>query len=143
MLFLKHPLLIFPTLNATKRTFEICNELFGNSHNQSNAANAFRHALWNILICRNTLKWTKSKQKSVFWAQKVGDLYEKVTQNKPLDEAMDLHNNAVGRIYFLNLLDKSEQEIINFAQDKTNYSQKVGKIEEMERFRNEMVYLED
>ncbi len=140
---MKHPLLIFPTLNATKRTFAICNEHFGTAHNRSNAANAFRHALWNVLICRNTLKRTKNKQKSVFWAQKVGDLYEKVTQNKPLEEAMDLHNNAVGRIYFLNLIDKTEEEIVSFTLEKMKNAKKVANIEEMERYRIEMFYLEE
>ena len=143
ILFLKNPLLIIPTLKATKRTFEICNERFGNEHHKSNQANAFRHALWNVLICRNTLKNTKNKQKSVFWAQKVGDLYESVTQNKKLDEAMDLHNNAVGRIYFFNLLDKNEDEIVDFTFKKMELAKKVSKIEEMNRVYNEMVFIEE
>jgi hypothetical protein len=143
ILFLKHPLLIFPTLNATKRTFEICNEHFGNSHHRSNAANAFRHALWNILICKYSLDKIKNKQKSVFWAQKVGDLYEKVTQHKPLDEAMDLHNNAVGRIYFLNLIDKNEQEIVDYLLEKMKNSRNVTTIDKMKQFYNEMIHSEN
>ena len=51
------------------------------------------------------MKYAKNKQKSVFWAQKVGDLYEKVTQNEILDQEMDLHNNTTGRILFLNHLE--------------------------------------
>ncbi|EDM45435.1 hypothetical protein SCB49_06497 [unidentified eubacterium SCB49] len=141
ILFLKHPLLIIPTIRATKRTFEICNDHFGNAHHKSNTANAFRHALWNVLICKNTLKSTKNKQKSVFWAQKVSDLYENVTQNKPIEQAMDLHNNAVGRIYFLNLLDKEEQEIIAFTQDKMKSAKKVNDIVAMKQYQNEMVFL--
>ena len=143
ILFLKHPLLVFPTLSATKRTFEICNIHFGNTHHRSNPANAFRHALWNVLICEKSLKWTRNKQKSVFWAQKVGDLYEKVTQNTSMEEAMDLHNNAVGRICFLNLLGKNEAEIIHYMSIKIKSAQKVSKIEEMKSYRIEMVFIED
>ena len=143
ILFLKHPLLVFPTLSATKRTFEICNIHFGNTHHRSNPANAFRHALWNVLICEKSLKWTRNKQKSVFWAQKVGDLYEKVTQNTSIEEEMDLHNNAVGRIYFLNLLGKNEAEIIHYISIKIKSAQKVSKIEEMKSYRIEMVFIED
>jgi hypothetical protein len=143
ILFLKHPLLVFPTLSATKRTFEICNIHFGNTHHRSNPANAFRHALWNVLICEKSLKWTRNKQKSVFWAQKVGDLYEKVTQNTSIEEEMDLHNNAVGRIYFLNLLGKNEAEIIHYMSIKIKSAQKVSKIEEMKSYRIEMVFIED
>lgn len=84
----------------------------------------------------------KNKQKAVFWAQKVCDLYEKVTQNKPLEEAMDLHNNAVGRIWFLNLIDKNEQEIVAYIKEKTKNAQKVTTITAMNKFRNEMVYLD-
>ena len=79
----------------------------------------------------------------MFWAQKVGDLYEKVTQNKPLEEAMDLHNNAVGRIYFLNLLNKSEVEIIYYLLDKMNDSRKITEIEKMKQFYNEMIFIEE
>ena len=89
VVFLKHPLLIMPTLKATKDTFAICNQLYGNQHHKSNRANAFRHALWNVLICNKSVNTLKNKQKSVFWAQKVTDLYEKVTQNEPMDEAME------------------------------------------------------
>ena len=118
VLFLKHPLLIVPTLKATKETFKICNALFENEHHKSNKANAFRHALWNVLICQKSMKWHKNKQKSVFWAQKVTDLYEKVTQNEILDEAMDLHNNTIGRICFLNFLDQNKAEMVTFLQEK-------------------------
>ena len=122
---------------------QICDERFGNSHHASNKANAFRHVLWNVLICKNALKVTKNKQKSVFWAQKVGDLYEKVTQNDSRDEAMDLHNNAVGRISFLNLIDKNQEEIIDSLSIKMNNGQKVSTISEMTKWGNELVYLEE
>ena len=79
----------------------------------------------------------------MFWAQKVTDLYEKVTQNDPLNKAMDLHNNAIGRIYFLNLLDKKEEETVNYVLNSSKNAKKVSKIEEMKLFKNEMVYLEE
>ena len=142
ILFLKHPTLILPTLRATKQTFEICNKHFGNSHNKSNAANAFRHVLWNMLLCKNALKRTKNKQKSVFWAQKVSDLYENVTQNNPLEKAMDLHNNAVGRVYFLNLVDQNKEELSAFALKKMNIAQKVNTKDEMIRLKTEMIFIE-
>nr|WP_147278480.1 hypothetical protein [Marinirhabdus gelatinilytica] len=69
------------------------------------------------------------------------DLYEKVTQNEPMDEAMDLHNNAVGRICFLNNLDKNEEETINFLQKKAENAQKVVTIDEMKKLQKELVYI--
>lgn len=143
MLLLKHPFHIIPTLKATRRTFEICDQLYGKDHQRSNKGNAFRHAVWNVLLCKKTFKNSKNKQKSVFWAQRVTDLYEKMTQNELLDEAMDLHNNAVGRICFLNYLNQNEQEIIKFLQKKAENAKKVANIEELSKISNQMVYLYD
>lgn len=50
--FIKQPFLIFPTLNATKKTMQISSELYGRKHHKNGPANAFRHALWNILIVK-------------------------------------------------------------------------------------------
>ena len=141
VLFLKHPLLIIPSLKATKRTFQICDELYGSDHHKSNKANAFRHALWNVLICKKSQKMLKNKQKSVFWAQKLTDLYEKVTQNEVLDEAMDLHNNTVGRICFFNVLDKNEEEIVIFLKNKAKNAEKVKKLDDFKKHQNQLVYL--
>lgn len=143
VLCLKHPLLILPTLKATKQTFQVCNELFGNEHQKSNKANAFRHALWNVLICKKSMKSLKNKQKSVFWGQKVTDLYEKVTQNEPLDEAMDLHNNAIGRMCFLNYLGKNEEEMVVFLQNRAKNAIKITYSSNLNLIANQMVYIED
>lgn len=142
-LFLKHPLLIVPTLKATQQTFSVCNELYGNEHHKSNIANAFRHALWNLLICKKSQKNLKSKQKSVFWAQKVTTLYEKVTRNSALDEAMDLHNNAIGRLCFFKLLEENEAKMVEYLQKKTETAKKVSTIEEMLKLKLDLVYLEE
>ena len=141
MLFLSRPFLIIPTIRASKRTMMVCHELFGNNHNKSNKANAFRHAFWNILICQKTLKKAKNKEKSIIWCKKVTDLYEKVTQNKNLDEAMDLHNNKIGRTYFLDIFDKKETEIIQLLKEKSQNAKKIAKIEEIEYYKHELVYL--
>jgi len=142
-LFLKNPLLVVPTLNATKRTFQICNDLYGNSHHKSNKANAFRHALWNILICLETSKKIKNSQKSVVFTEKVTTLYEKATKNELLDEAMDLRNNEIGRALFFKYLDKNEEEIVDLIQKRLKNAQKVSKLEEIQNYKDELVYISD
>ncbi len=87
------------------------------------------------------MKRFKNKQKSVFWAQNITDLYEKVTQNEVLEEAMDLHNNTIGRICFLNFLDQNEEEIVTFLQNKAENSQKVEKLNAFKKHQNQLVYL--
>ena len=142
-LFLSRPLLILPTLAATKQTMRICDDLYGKAHHKPNKANAFRHAFWNIAIGSKTLKITKNKQKSIIWAQKLTVLYEKVTKNPVLDEAMDLHNNQLGQQWFYEVFDKNESEIANFLQKKLLMAQKVTKIEEIENQNLHLVYLTD
>ncbi|QNJ97417.1 hypothetical protein ALE3EI_0842 [Constantimarinum furrinae] len=140
-IFLKKPLLIIPTLKATKQTFSICNRLYGKAHHRGNKANAFRHALWNVLICQKTLKITKNDEKSEFWAKKVTDLYEKVTKNDPLDQAMDLHNNNIGRVVFRSKTFKNDTEIINFLQNMAENAQKVSKMNEIEDSEENLIYI--
>jgi hypothetical protein len=141
LLFLSRPLYIIPTINATKKTLLICDALYKGSHHRNNKANAFRHALWNLLICQNVMKFAKNKQKSVFWAQKVSDLYEKVTQNELLNEEMDIHNNTIGRIFFLNNMEQNDDEMIHLLQQMSQNAQKTSTIEEIECHQNMLVYL--
>lgn len=140
-LLLRNPRYIVPTLTATQRTFIICNTLYGQAHHKSNPANAFRHALWNWLICRNVQKITKKESKSIFWAQKLTDLYEKVTQNEDMDEAMDLHNNRLGRNWFSTKLFKNEAEIVAFLQKQAKMAKKIESIGQIPQFSENLVFI--
>jgi hypothetical protein len=142
-IFLRRPFLIVPTLKATKRTFSVCDRLYGRAHHKSNKANAFRHALWNVLICQKTLKTTKNNVKSIKWAAKVTEMYEKVTKNDPLDKAMDLHNNQIGRFAFERNSDKNESEMVVFLQNLAENAQKVTNLNEIEQIEDQLVYLTD
>ena len=142
LLFLSEPFLIEPTIKASKRTMIICDELFGQVHHRSNKANAFRHALWNILICQKTLKKTQNEEKSIIWTQKVTNLYEKVTDNKKMEKAMDLHNNSIGLNLFSNVFDQKEAKIITLLQEMMKKSQKVTNFEDFNKFNHVLVHLE-
>ena len=139
--FLKNPFFILPTLRATRRTFKLCDQLFHKDHNRSNRGNAFRHALWNVLIAQKVFKIARKEEKSVLFTQKTTSLYEKVTQNSLLDREMDLHNNRMGLQWFRQLFDKNEDKIIQFLQKKTKNAQKVSKIDEIYSFPDDLVFL--
>ncbi len=141
LLFISRPLLIVPTLQATKHTMKICDSLYGTTHHKSNKANAFRHALWNFLICQKTIKIVKNSAKSIIWTQKVTNLYEKVTKNEILDEIMDLHNNAIGRNVFLFKKEQNEAEIVDFLQEMLKNAKKITKINEIPTTENQLVYI--
>ena len=140
---LKRPLLIWPTWKATQQTMQVSSSLFGSSHHRSGKANAFRHALWNILICKNTVKFTKNEQKSAFWAKKITDLHEKLAKSEKIDTMMDLHNNEVGSRLFLEEIESNQSDLNDILLKKLEKSQKVAKIEEIEKVENELVYISE
>lgn len=140
--FLRNPRLILPTLKATEETFTICNSLYGKEHHKTNKANAFRHALWNVLLCKKAYR-NKTEAQRMYWAERITGLYESVTKNDPLDRAMDMHNNRMGRSYFLSLLNKNEDEIVHFLQKKTENAQKITKIEDIDTVENLLVYISE
>ncbi len=140
VLTLRYPLYIIPTIKATKRTLDICDEYYGDAHHKNGRENAFRHALWNVLVCRNTFKITKKQQKSVNWAQKITDLHEKLAPNEPIENVMDLHNNEMGRKFFENLKHSSEKEIITFLRNATQNARQIITINDVTNFKNDLVY---
>ncbi|WP_298542405.1 hypothetical protein [uncultured Aquimarina sp.] len=142
-LLLQNPLYIIPTLRATKMTMTICDSLYGNTHHNNGKANAFRHALWNVLICQKTYIQSKNEKKSIIWAEKITDLHEKLAPNKAIAEAMDLHNNRLGRMYFKTLKTASEEETVAFLKEKTTNANLIKDIREIKEFRDDLIYLSD
>jgi len=142
VLLFQNPLFIIPTLRATRKTMLICNELYGNHHHNNGRENAFRHALWNVLICQKTFVISKSEQKAVVWSKKVTDLHEKLAPNKPLEQTMDLHNNETGRLFFRDLKNASQEEVVHFLTQKTAQAKVLEKIEDTDIYTNDLVYLE-
>lgn len=142
-LMLQKPLLIKPIFKATKEALQVSQKLFGNAHNTNGKANAFRHAYWNYLICAKTLKFTKNEQKSAIWTEKVVNYYEKVTKNEAFDAEMDFHNNDIGRKQFLIHFKEKSFNSIYFFNEMTQNAQKITKIEEIQHFENELVYISE
>ncbi len=120
---------------------QVCDKLYGKIHHKNGKANAFRHALWNVLICEKTLKFTKNDQKSAKWAKKVTDLHEKLAKNDILDTEMDFHNNEIGRRLFLAKKDQNESISNEFLLKMLENAQKVVKIEDFEKIDNQLVYI--
>lgn len=140
---MRRPLLIRPTLRATKHTLKICDSLYGKAHHKNGKANAFRHALWNIEICQGSFGVTKNVDKSVTWAKKITGLHEKMAPNAKLETAMDLHNNEIGRMLFMSIADRNESNYVDFIQKKVENAQLMTKVEDIENNKNELVYISD
>ena len=120
----------------------IAQKEYGSSHHLSNPANAFRHALWVILIIRRCLKWKDDEEKAIAWAKKFTDWHEDFSPNKALERAMDLHNNKVGVYFFQEIKNISESEIISFLKQKASEAEKIKAVEETDNFEMKLVYIE-
>jgi hypothetical protein len=139
--------MIYPTIKATVNSIKIAENLYPGIHHINNKANAFRHALWNVLLAMEMLKWNKNISKSIVWAKKVSDWHEKFSPNPLLEKEMDLHNNKMGRVFFEihyknnNLLTKDESvEIIRKEALKSN---KISAVCEINNFKESLVYIYD
>ena len=141
-LFLQNPLYAFPTIFATKRCMDIAQSEFGSRHHLSNPANAFRHALWVILIAKKCLKWRTNEEKAKAWAKTFTDWHEDFSPNAALERAMDFHNNDMGIVFFDELKNKNEAEIVSFLKQKASEAMKIEAVEEVGNFKNKLVYIQ-
>ena len=134
--------MVYPTIKATKRTVVICEKLYKKAHHGHGPENAFRHALWNVLIAKETLPITVSKEKSANWAAKFTDLHEELSPNNVLEKAMDLHNNEIGRQFFLKNPNSSEDEIINSLISYASNVVLIRKEEELANHPHQLICIE-
>lgn len=142
VLFIKHPLYSYATLKATIDTFVISQKRFPNIHGGDNKANAFRHALWNILIAKQCSRFSKNMQSNLDWTKKITDLHEELNPNDILPTQMDLMNNKIGRKWFLYLQNSSEEEIEEFLIQKLENAVKINTDSLLEEIDN-LVFLRD
>lgn len=140
---IKNPFLVMPTNQATLHTMQVCDRIYGRKHHGDTKANAFRHALWNILIAKRVLKIVKTDEKAIQWSDKITTLHETLMPNPPLEMEMDLHNNMMGRKFYLELQDASEEKIIEFLKVKLEEAVQIKTVEETENLKDFLVYIEE
>lgn len=138
--FLFRPGLFFPTYRATKKTIQVCDRLFGKAHHKNNKTNAFRHALWNFMIAEESLPQVKEKNKALAWAKEITDLHEKLSPNPELPQAMDLHNNKVGRTLFQQEI--TSEDIIEKLREMMKEAKQINQTEQVSKHENRLVYIE-
>lgn len=145
--FTRHPLLFSSAIPATLRCIAICNRLFGKAHHKNNKTNAFRHALWNMLLMRNASGVVKTIEEASHWAEDLTLWHEdEFSPNPPLPRAMDLHNNRIGRELF-------GREFKNQSPDPDQITQallplldqavKIKATEDLKTLKDRLVYITD
>jgi hypothetical protein len=71
-----------------EEAYRVAGERFPSPDNSDNQQDAFRHTYWNALMVNEF---------GEDWAKRFATAHESIANNPAAREAMDLHNNAVGR----------------------------------------------
>ena len=161
-----HPRMVKPTLNATNKATELTKKKFPeiNKHFQTQAY-AFRHAIWNALIAKYAGDSKNKIDKCVDWAKKFTDKHEEggtkptgwTDEEFAFDQAMDYHNNKIGRDYFKSVAwtDKrkwyqptrvkapSEDDMANAIFDKTKVAKLVSSKLSISSYPSNLVYIKN
>ena len=131
------------TVQATLQTFQISQKEFPGIHGKHNKANAFRHALWNVLIAKKCARFSSSTNSILRWTEFITDWHEEFAPNEILPKTMDLHNNRIGREIYQQLPDSKLSEIIAFTKDQLENAVKIEQLTEIKNYSQQLVYLEN
>jgi hypothetical protein len=140
--FLKHPIFMYATLNATLKTLRVAQKEFPKIHGLHNKANAFRHAFWNLIIAKECCKFSSDIDKVLTWTRTITDWHEEFSPNPIMAKLMDLHNNALGRKLFLEYKALSKKQIILHLKKELSKAVLVRSKTEFEVLKNRLVYLQ-
>lgn len=94
---LKHPFSAMGVIKQKNLAVGYTKEYMKTEDSHNNKADAFRHAVWNIVMCKEG--WGK-KDSKISWASDFATAYEKGGNYEKFESEMDLHNNRVGRDYY-------------------------------------------
>ncbi len=143
-LFFKHPFFMFSTVRATFSVMKIAQKEFPDIHGKLNKANAFRHALWNILIAEECAKFSKNINSILDWTKEITDWHEEFSPNEALAKVMDLHNNDIGRkLYRRDAVNTKRNKFINSVKMLLEDAAQILSVKDVEQYPNQLVYIED
>ena len=134
-------LFLWPTYRATKNCMAISTEHFGRKHYQNGQANAFRHALWNVLIAKYSAKSKNQVHRALKWAKKITDWHEETFFSKELPMKMDYHNNEVGRNLFEENVVWTEEKFIEKLHAMAHTAVKIHQDSRLNQLKKQLVFI--
>ncbi len=160
-----HPSLASPIKKAKEKANSLTDTNYPTSEKWRDKADAFRHAIWNVLICKYVGLDRNEISNCTEAAEEFSTKHE-TGADKPgtmtdidweLDKKMDLHNNAQGRKYFESVAwivrvgwfkvkrvrAPSEDEIVTGIKTKLNSAQKISTSNDTSKYPNNIVYIKD
>jgi hypothetical protein len=163
--FVWHPALASPIKKATEKAKSLTDSNYPNISAYQNKADGFRHAIWNVLICKyigedkNAISDCTERAEDFTTKHETG-ADKPITMTDAawaLDQQMDLHNNAQGRKYFESVasiikvgwfkvkrvIAPSEDELVTGIKNKLNSAQKISTATDTSKYPNNLVYIID
>jgi len=137
-----HLRFVIPSLRATRKCIAVSNVNFGKQHMKNGPENAFRHALWVYLIAQYCSYKTKRNGKALHWAIAITSMHEEVFPNEPLERAMDLHNNNIGKKLYMQSHSFTLDEIENILKKGIHDAIRIKSISELKNLENTLVYID-
>lgn len=131
------------TLKASILCLKICNKEYGKTHYKNNKANAFRHALWNILIIKKCNHYNNNIKKCIAWTKTITDWHETFSVNKDLERKMDIHNNEVGRNFYPKIRDFTLDEVIHFLKQEASEALPIKEPFYKKNYQNILVFISE
>ena len=108
---------------------------------KDNAANAFRHALWNMLIASKCFQIEGNLKLVLSWTKRVTDWHENFSPNAPLSRAMDLHNNQFGRELFRECQGKDEEVLVTMLTSQLKSAVQFSSLEGLKQCPDNLVFI--
>lgn len=94
---LRYPFSALGLKKQSEKAFDLTAGYMGTRSGVNNKVDAFRHAIWNVVMAKEG--WGKKSAKMA-WARDFATAHEKGGNYRSKDSEMDLHNNAVGLLYY-------------------------------------------
>lgn len=94
---LKHPFSACGLIKQKEKAFSLTEEYMGYPTRVDEKSDAFRHAMWNIVMAKEA--WGLKNEKMA-WARDFATAHEEGVKYDGLASEMDLHNNRAGLRYY-------------------------------------------
>ena len=139
----KHPIFMVSTIIATFDVVRVSQKEFPNTHGFHNKANAFRHALWNIFIAKQCALFSRKSHEVISWTKEFTDWHEDFLPNEELPRIMDLHNNYIGREFFLKTPKSTHKQWVILMKEQLHKVVQIVSVEDVVNYPSQLVYLEN
>ena len=134
---------VYPTYHATKECMALSTLHFKRKHYNNGQANAFRHALWNYLIALKCSNASKNRSRIIIWTKRITDWHEDAFRNRALAQRMDLHNNGVGRVLFLDDTIANKDAALHYLLELATRSIKINTNSNLADYPLSLVHITD